>query len=150
MAKILIYQHKTLCIVELIQHLKKIKRYHATAWHVISTLPPQTSEGSGATGVPVSQRSCWTVVSFWMKVLLFVIFTPAFLNYASLQREGQVLSAAGETSSSLQEDLRIMYSLVIFSSFVLIFLSICRCSANWYRPRPKDPSVVQRTRAACW
>uniref|UniRef100_A0A672SVP1 Si:dkey-122a22.2 n=1 Tax=Sinocyclocheilus grahami TaxID=75366 RepID=A0A672SVP1_SINGR len=49
-----------------------------------------TSEDSGVT---VSQRSCWTVVSFWLKVLLFIIFTPAFLNYASLQREGQVLSS---------------------------------------------------------
>uniref|UniRef100_A0A8C1Q0R7 AB hydrolase-1 domain-containing protein n=1 Tax=Cyprinus carpio TaxID=7962 RepID=A0A8C1Q0R7_CYPCA len=49
-----------------------------------------TSEDSGVT---VSQRSCWTVLSFWLKVLLFIIFTPAFLNYASLQREGQVLSS---------------------------------------------------------
>ncbi|XP_059424394.1 uncharacterized protein si:dkey-122a22.2 isoform X1 [Carassius carassius] len=55
----------------------------------------KTSQDSGATAVPVSQRSCWTIVSFWMKVLFFIIFTPAFLNYASLQREGQVLSAAG-------------------------------------------------------
>ncbi|XP_073703849.1 uncharacterized protein [Garra rufa] len=52
----------------------------------------ETSEDSRVT---VSQRSCWTVVSFWLKVLLFIIFTPAFLNYASLQREGQVLSATG-------------------------------------------------------
>jgi len=58
--------------------------------------------------VTVSQRSCWAVVFFWMKVLLFIIFIPAFLNYASLQREGQALSPTGETSSSLQEDLRIV------------------------------------------
>ncbi|XP_056619476.1 uncharacterized protein si:dkey-122a22.2 [Triplophysa dalaica] len=50
------------------------------------------SDDTGVTAVAVSQRSCWSVVSFWMKVLLFLIFTPAFLNYASLQREGQVLS----------------------------------------------------------
>lgn len=47
------------------------------------------------TSVTVPQRSCWSVVSFWMKILLFLIFTPAFLNYASLQREGQVLSETG-------------------------------------------------------
>lgn len=52
----------------------------------------KTPEDYSVTGSTVSQKSCWAVVSFWMKVLLFVIFTPAFLNYASLQREGQVLS----------------------------------------------------------
>ncbi|XP_067305545.1 uncharacterized protein [Pseudorasbora parva] len=55
----------------------------------------KTSEVSGVPDVTVSQRSCWAVVSFWMKVLLFIIFTPAFLNYASLQREGQALSPTG-------------------------------------------------------
>ncbi|XP_057195869.1 uncharacterized protein si:dkey-122a22.2 [Triplophysa rosa] len=55
----------------------------------------KTSDDTGVTAVAVSQRSCWSVVSFWMKVLLFLIFIPAFLNYASLQREGQVLSPTG-------------------------------------------------------
>lgn len=55
-----------------------------------------SSDDTGAAAV--SKRSCWSVLSFWMKVLLFLIFTPAFLNYASLQREGQVLSPTGEAS----------------------------------------------------
>ncbi|XP_016095713.1 uncharacterized protein [Sinocyclocheilus grahami] len=59
------------------------------------SVKPDRKKTSEDSGVTVSQRSCWTVVSFWLKVLLFIIFTPAFLNYASLQREGQVLSSAG-------------------------------------------------------
>ncbi|XP_056122200.1 uncharacterized protein si:dkey-122a22.2 isoform X1 [Rhinichthys klamathensis goyatoka] len=55
----------------------------------------KTSEDSGVPDVTVSQRSCWAVVFFWTKVLLFIIFIPAFLNYASLQREGQALSPTG-------------------------------------------------------
>ncbi|KAI2654960.1 hypothetical protein H4Q32_017259 [Labeo rohita] len=59
------------------------------------SVKPDRKKTTEDSGVNVSQRSCWTVVSFWVKVLLFIIFTPAFLNYASLQREGQVLSATG-------------------------------------------------------
>ncbi|XP_051575352.1 uncharacterized protein si:dkey-122a22.2 [Myxocyprinus asiaticus] len=55
----------------------------------------KTAVESDATSVSVSQRSCWSVVFFWLKVLLFIIFTPAFLNYTSLQREGQLLSPTG-------------------------------------------------------
>uniref|UniRef100_A0A673J2C9 Uncharacterized LOC107714344 n=1 Tax=Sinocyclocheilus rhinocerous TaxID=307959 RepID=A0A673J2C9_9TELE len=59
------------------------------------SVKPDRKKTSEDSGVTVSQRSCWTVVSFWLKVLLFITFTPAFLNYASLQREGQVLSSTG-------------------------------------------------------
>uniref|UniRef100_A0A9J7XAX5 Si:dkey-122a22.2 n=1 Tax=Cyprinus carpio carpio TaxID=630221 RepID=A0A9J7XAX5_CYPCA len=60
---------------------------------VADSIKPDRKKTSEDSGVTVSQRSCWTVLSFWLKVLLFIIITPAFLNYASLQREGQVLSS---------------------------------------------------------
>lgn len=79
----------------------------------------QTSDDTSVTAVAVSQRSCWSVVSFWMKVLLFLIFTPAFLNYASLQREGQVLSPTGGVSEVLRM-CRLMWLLIFLDTLVYL------------------------------
>ncbi|XP_061072032.1 uncharacterized protein si:dkey-122a22.2 isoform X1 [Conger conger] len=55
---------------------------------------PSTDEGAGGE----NNKGIWSTFTSVGKVLLLIIFVPPFLNYASLQREGQMLQPKGALS----------------------------------------------------
>ncbi|KAG5271017.1 hypothetical protein AALO_G00174940 [Alosa alosa] len=58
----------------------------------------KASPGESKVSQHANETTCWSTLILMGKILLLIIFVPPFLNYAALQREGQMLSPKGGES----------------------------------------------------